>query len=829
MVLDGLSRQGNHNMSNPWYTIFGPQDWDGVLINTGNKKIDGKYYNVIGDRHVQLSASGVMWLVGGSGIQLISKGFVDVSGLRVKNLQYEDTQKIDYTGGYISAYPGINGGLIYKSGDNDLATIPSNITNVIVYNSNISSVTMPNAGYGPLYISSGNNNSHELKSYDGIEYTEPDVDAPSRVIIKNLTEFTSGIQIAPYYEAYKGSVLTHMGSGMPAEWQAAPYLKADGVLWNRFPKRPIKIEDGKILFYATKPKWAQDWVNSPDLTILEKEFGKGFDTIAIVRNDTREVAYIKLAAEIRYGADNTEPDVLTPLEELFEIAPNINDPEDPTKSPNNGFMAKFCTPIPWDQEEPYEGNGYAFSVTKGAYMDMQLGRDATEKFSCIQEDIETSPYRFKPSTLNSISIRPNIHTAFNMLGENIDFVIYGQHKTIYNNYDPNIFGLDSTNLPSGMTPAFRVDANIANAVSGNPSSGVLFTKYLDRAKVHPTGYHFDTKGKILINTNSPYVINSIPSGTGLLGIIPVTGYISTYADVTINSTLYSENIIANNLYVHPAPATDNSGPYIANALLTIDRSGKIISRIPKTNPVVPGAPTNIVLDPTHTNGIGNSEISLSWSSPINDGNSDIINYIIQFSTNGGDSWTEIPNNLYTINRATPTSKYATIIGLSPLTSYQFRVAAQNGVGVGAFSEPSDSIMAGSSVPKSPYHLVQFREFDNTDFSDIILSWEDSQGGAANILGYTIEESSDGGNTWYYYNLPTELIADTSERISGTDSQTDYYYRVSSWNSYGQSAFSYVYSSGNYVPDPVLLEDQQNSDTLSNWDFGSVLFTGVCPT
>jgi len=813
-------------MSNPWYTIFGPQDWDGVIINTGNKKVDGKYYNVIGDRHVQLSASGVMWLVGGSGIQLISTGFVDASGLRVKNLQYEDTQKIDYTGGMISAYPGTQGALVYKSGENDLAVIPSDTDNQIVYNSGLSMLTMPNTNYGPLYISSGNNGAHEIKAYSSIEYIEPNLDSPSTVIIKALTAFTNGIKIAPYYEAYKGSVLTHMGDA-PAEWQTAPYLKADGVLWNRYPKRPIKIEDGKIFFYESKPIWAQDWLDNPTLTILEKEFGIGFDTIAIVRNDTRETTYIKLAAEIRYGADNTDPDVITPLEELFEATATIIDPEDP-ENPKSGFMAKFCTPIPWEDGEVYEGNGYAFSVSKGAYMDMQLGRDATDQFSCIQEDVETSPYKFKPSTMNSISIRPNVHTAFNMLGENIDFVIYGQQKTQYNNYESNIFGLDNTNLPSGMIPAFRVDSSISNSVSGNPSSGVYFTKYLDRTRVNPTGYSFDTKPKILINTNLPYIVNSIPSGTGLSGLIPVTGYISTYADLTVNSTLYSENVIANHLYLRPAPSIDNSGAYIANALLTIDRSGKIISRLPKTNPVVPGAPTNVALDPGHTNGIGNSEISLAWSAPANDGNSDIINYIVQFSTNDGVTWTEIPNNLYDVETTRSNATYATILGLSPLTSYIFRVAAQNSVGIGAFSLASDPIMAGSSVPKAPYNITQFREFDSSEFSDILLYWEDSQGGADNILGYTIEESSDNGSTWYYYNLPTALLTETSERISGTDSKVDYYYRVSAWNSYGQSAFAYIYSSGNYIPDPVLLEDQQNTDTLSNWDFGAVLFTGVCP-
>ena len=99
-------------MSNNWFTIFGPKDWPGVKINTGNKKIDGQYFNVLGDKNVQLSASGNMWLVGGSGIQLVSQGFVDASGLRCKNLLYQDLKKIDSSGSIIPTHVGTTGSLM---------------------------------------------------------------------------------------------------------------------------------------------------------------------------------------------------------------------------------------------------------------------------------------------------------------------------------------------------------------------------------------------------------------------------------------------------------------------------------------------------------------------------------------------------------------------------------------------------------------------------------------------------------------------------------------------------------------------------------------------
>ena len=112
-----------------------------------------------------------------------------------------------------------------------------------------------------------------------------------------------------------------------------------------------------------------------------------------------------------------------------------------------------------------------------------------------------------------------------------------------------------------------------------------------------------------------------------------------------------------------------------------------------------------------------------------------------------------------------------------------------------------------------------------------LTWDPpSSNGGYPILGYRIEESTDAGESWQNYNDTNNLLTNTYERIGGTDSSLNYHYRISAYNSQGQSAFSYIYVSGNLLPenDPELLAQQEN-DILSNWDFGSVLFTGVCIT
>lgn len=828
-------------MSTPWYTIFGPRSWPGVEINTGNKKIDSVYYNLLSDNNVQLAASGIMWLVAGTGIRMITPGYVDASGIRAHTMLFKEAKKINESGQIVPTYSGNIGSVTYKADDHNLAGVPGD---ELVYNTGLGKLTMPSKDIGILYVSRGDvaeddEPTKELQSFGEVvpvaQQTIPNGNGPPTVIpsyIRYATHavFENGVSIYPNLDTYKGSILTHMGSGNKTEWAAANYLKADGALFNRFPKRPIFIDGDRIIFYKNKPKWAQDWFDSPTLEILEKEYGIGEDTIELVTAKTRERTHIKLATSVLYGTGDVQteegPDLLTPLESLFFETTFIDpDETDPAAALSPGFAVKICSPTPWDNNTSSKSNinGYAFSVTKGAYLSMQLAPDATRQFSCLTNDPD-SPFRFKPSTANNISIRPNVNTGFNLLSENIDFMIFGQTKTPFNNYEDGLFDLDESLTPTGLIPAFRVDANIPNAASGTVESGIYYVKYLDRARLDPSGWNYDTNAKVMINTKNAYQIASLATGINIgLGL---------YADLTVSGITYTNQIITDKLFLNPKPTADNSSGYIANSLLTIDRSGRVVSRVPRQNPTAPGAPSGVKLDPTHANGIGNTELSLSWTQPAFDGRSSVINYVIEFSSNNGESWTELPNNLYTIDRAISTATLATVVGLSPLVSYQFRIAAQNGVGVGDFSIPSSGMTPGSQVPKRPTSLTASRVFDETSYSDILLSWETPQAGASNILGYVIEESVDSGLTWQYYNLPSALLSATSELISATDSTLDYMYRVSAWNTNGQSAFAYVYVQGNVIdeidPEEAEREQERQDDVLSNWDFGTVLFTGVCP-
>lgn len=88
---------------------------------------------------------------------------------------------------------------------------------------------------------------------------------------------------------------------------------------------------------------------------------------------------------------------------------------------------------------------------------------------------------------------------------------------------------------------------------------------------------------------------------------------------------------------------------------------------------VPGAPTGIVL------GTATSTTQpLSWTAPVSDGGSPLTDYVVQWSPAGAEVWT-------TFADGTSTATSATVTGLTASTSYDYRVAAVNAVGIGPYS------------------------------------------------------------------------------------------------------------------------------------------------
>ena len=89
---------------------------------------------------------------------------------------------------------------------------------------------------------------------------------------------------------------------------------------------------------------------------------------------------------------------------------------------------------------------------------------------------------------------------------------------------------------------------------------------------------------------------------------------------------------------------------------------------------------------------GNQQVVLSWSAPSDNGDA-ITDYVVQYALSGSGSYS-------TFNDGTSTSVNATVTGLTNGTTYDFRVAAVNSNGTGAFSS-TISATPLSATPNAP--------------------------------------------------------------------------------------------------------------------------------
>jgi hypothetical protein len=189
---------------------------------------------------------------------------------------------------------------------------------------------------------------------------------------------------------------------------------------------------------------------------------------------------------------------------------------------------------------------------------------------------------------------------------------------------------------------------------------------------------------------------------------------------------------------------------------------------------------------------GDSLVNLTWTTPNGNG-SPISGYAVEFSSNGGTSWTRV-----TVGNVNAT----TVTGLGNGTTYIFRVAALNGAGVGLFSAPTTQV-----IPLGTPTEVGAVPSDRSAW----VAWTPPSGNTGGIVGYRIEFSTNGGSSWSLAaNVPGSA---TSTRVTGLANGATYVFRVAALSSQGAGGFSA--ESGPVTPAAGAVAPTRLSASLSN--------------
>jgi titin len=187
-----------------------------------------------------------------------------------------------------------------------------------------------------------------------------------------------------------------------------------------------------------------------------------------------------------------------------------------------------------------------------------------------------------------------------------------------------------------------------------------------------------------------------------------------------------------------------------------------------TLPTVPTAPTSLAVS-----SITATSLTLSWQIPTSNGGVPITNYQIEFSSDGGTSWTvidRVPSNDLAFN----------VSSLRPNQDYQFRVSAVNGGGTG----PTSNIASATTLVTPPSVPTDFSASGITA-SAAALSWSaPTNWGGAQITDFQVETSRDGGVNWRV--VQKRVSTSTRLTLTGLAPGTTYQVRVAALNSSGLS-------------------------------------------
>lgn len=306
--------------------------------------------------------------------------------------------------------------------------------------------------------------------------------------------------------------------------------------------------------------------------------------------------------------------------------------------------------------------------------------------------IPSTSGNFTTLQLNGTTVSVSGHTHTSSDITNFNTSVSGLLPTITNSGDNRILTSTGSTVGINAESNLTFDGATLTATSGN------FTHSL---QINGTG--------VSLNGHTHTSSNITDFNSSVSGLLPVKNIIAgTNVTVSSVSGTYTINSSASGGgtteldFTYPStsglPASGD-----ATKLYIVTDSNRNYRWIDSTNKYVETGPVgggdtslwNLFLPPSSaapTATAGNGQVTLSWTSPTVLSQTPITDYIIQYSSNSGSTWT-------TFSDGTSTATSGVVTGLTNGTSYVFRVAGVNAIGTGSYSSASSSVSpaAGDSL------------------------------------------------------------------------------------------------------------------------------------
>ncbi len=369
-----------------------------------------------------------------------------------------------------------------------------------------------------------------------------------------------------------------------------------------------------------------------------------------------------------------------------------------------------------------------------------------------------------PRNLSADSTSQNNRVIFTwQVPENTGGAVVSSYRLEYSANGTSWFGIAITSgltatvssPPKGTTYTYRV---FANTPAGLSDASNLVTVSVAASKPNspsPRSANFASDGSVLLTWYAP----SDNGGS------PITGY---RVEMSTNGNTFADlTTTAGNVLSASAPRA-NPGVVVSFRIYAITALGESnassVVRL-QTPFLKPTAPLNFT---AVDNG---SSVAVAWAVPENLGGATSASYRVQFSRDAGATWSTstVTNNLS-----------ANTIRPSKGTTWQYRVAANTGFGLGDFSNVV-SITVAASAPSVPnWSRVAFAADGSID----LRFNTPSDNGGSPITGYTVQKSVDQVN---WTTVATPPFGTNTLNIPRENPGVRLYLRVTATNALGVSA------------------------------------------